>query len=75
MTELEEGQFGNENPERLSVVKDSIGFFVFFGHVEMELDDWDDDIVEDEAENFGKDLLTAEDDLGLMLWVELKTEP
>jgi hypothetical protein len=75
LAELEKGQLGDENPERLSVVKDSIGFFMFFGDVKMELDDWDDDIVKDKTEDFGKDLLTAEDDLGLMLWVELETEP
>jgi hypothetical protein len=48
---------------------------MFFGDVKMELDDWDDDIVEDKTEDFGKDLLAAEDNLGLMLWIELETKP
>jgi hypothetical protein len=75
LAELEDGQFGDENPKRLSVVKDSIGFFVLFSNVEMKLDDGNDDIVEDEAKDFGEDLLAAEDDLGFVFGVELETEP
>ena len=75
LTELEKSEFGYQYPKGLSIVENSICFFMLLGDIKMKFNYGYKYFVENEPENLGEHFLASPDDLIFKLVIELKIQP